>query len=957
MAIKFNVGNSGNKRGKKKNSSPFSHDTRGVNLYFVAVQIIIFISIITAGFAYLLLFVEHDARHEERLKYQQLILIDIKTKVREALDDTQSVMKAFAQDPELVSAFADDEKLKLYQEKAQNYFPEALRVMLIKKGDEKPLLKMDPPLGYRVAEMMKKAAVDQAAPDMELLYPGGPKENMNYVQPILDKNSEGVAGYLLVTFKRRLMNGILMGQELSHGYAEIAYVGGQRAVVAKKGDESLLAGLDDLGKTSSRIQVFGKPFEVVYVIAEDPGLMGGVDMVMVAGIAVGFIILVSIAVVVSLNMVRRAALKDGATIINLIEDIKESRVKGNYSIEIHSLRESMIKMMDLGNEIVSAGMAQKFKAKHKAKTAATPVVEEEPTAEDIEAAQQELQAQADAAHTTFPPDASGIESEHIEDTEQYFQQPEDTALEIEAEASVAEEDENQFEVLEIAEEATEEQQKLEEHDAEATSEEQKEEKNDLDMGLDFVVDEKPALEEAIEDVQEVNPTIFRAYDIRGVVGESLSPTIAKLIGKAIGSEAADKGQTAVVVGRDGRLSGPMLMDALIEGLKSTGRMVINIGQVPTPVMYYATYSLGTGAGVALTGSHNPSNYNGFKVMLGGKTLSGAEIQGLLTRIQDEDFVEGDGHVREQNIESDYIERITGDVTLRRPLKVVIDCGNGVAGDIAPKLFRKLGCDIEPLFCEVDGNFPHHHPDPSEPENLDAMISLIKLQKADLGIAFDGDGDRLGVVDCQGNIIWPDRQMMLFSRDVLSRNPGADIIFDVKCTNHLARVISENAGVPVMWKTGHSLVKAKLQEVNSPLAGEMSGHIFFGERWYGFDDALYAGARLLEILAEDPRPTDEIFAELPDSVNTPEIKINLEEGQPNEFMKKFIAKARFDDAKISTIDGMRADFVDGWGLVRASNTTPCLVLRFDADNEGALEQIKERFREQMLSVDSEMVLPF
>ncbi len=948
MAIKFNVGNKKGK-GKGKSSSPFSHDTRGVNPYAVAVQIIIFIAIITAGFAYLLLFVEHDARHEERLKYQQLILIDIKTKVREALDNTQDVMKSFSKDADLVKAFSDDEQLKRYQAKAKNFFPDALRVMLIKKGDEKPVLELDPPLGYRVAEMMKKAAADQVAPELELLYPGGPKENMNYVQPIIDKNAESVVGYLLVTYKRRLMNGILKGQELSNGYAEIAYVGGQRAVIAQKGDDSLLNDLDVKAKASSKMSVFGKPFEVVFVIAKDPGVLGGVDLVMVAGIAVGFLILISIAVVVSLNTIRRGILKDGATIINLIEDIKESRIKGNYSIELHPMRECMIKMMDLGNEIVSAGAEHKFKAK--SKRISTQVIEE-PSEEDIEAAQQEIQEQTNNAHTTYKPpidNLSGIIVEHSEETsdDAIASSKQDQIFDMEEAAP--EDEENQFDLLESTEEVV-----LE--DNQQDLDQQTEEKNDLDMGLEFVVEEQPSQEEIL-DVQEVDPTIFRAYDIRGVVGETLSPTIARLIGKAIGSEAADKGQTAVVVGRDGRLSGPMLMDALIEGLKSTGRMVINIGQVPTPVMYYATYSLGTGAGVALTGSHNPSNYNGFKIMLGGKTLSGAEIQGLLTRIQNEDFVEGDGHVREQNIENDYLDRITGDVALRRPLKVVIDCGNGVAGDIAPKLFRKLGCDIEPLFCEVDGNFPHHHPDPSEPENLDAMISMIKLQKADLGIAFDGDGDRLGVVDCQGNIIWPDRQMMLFARDVLSRNPGADIIFDVKCTNHLARVISENAGVPVMWKTGHSLIKGKLQESNSPLAGEMSGHIFFGERWYGFDDALYAGARLLEILADDSRATDEIFAELPDSVNTPEIKINLEEGQPNEFMKKFIAKARFDDAKISTIDGMRADFVDGWGLVRASNTTPCLVLRFDADNEGALTQIKDRFREQMLSVDAEMVLPF
>lgn len=950
MAIKFNVGN---KKGKGKGASPFSHDTRGVNLYAVSIQIIIFVALVAGACAYLLMVIEHDARHEERMKYQQLIVKDIGSKVRQALENTQDVMTSLAQDPDLAKAYGDDGQLKHHQEKVKNFFPDALRVMLVKAGDERPLLDLDPPLGYRVVEMMKQSAKEQVAARLELLYPGGAKENINYVQPVIDIETEGVVGYILVTYKRRLMNGILMGQDLSGGYAEIAYVGGQRAVVAKKGDASLLGGENK----ASKVSVFKKPFEVVFVIEKDPGVMGGVDVVIIVGIVVGFIILLAIAAFIPINMVRRAILKDGAMVINLIEDIKESRMKGNYNLELHPLRGCMIKMMDLGREIVLNGATNKFKAKNINKVEQRPV-EAEPTDEDIAAAQQEIVEQAEAAHTTFHPldTLSGIESELIEPSE-VEQFSKENSLEFNSGES---DEENQFDLLEGAGES---ESSLDIQSPEGSSqqghlhENNLQENSDLDKGLEFIINKEINEMEEIVDVQEVSPTIFRAYDIRGVVGETLSPTIARLIGKAIGSEAAEKGQTAIVVGRDGRLSGPALLDALIDGLKSTGRMVINIGQVPTPTMYYATYSLGTGAGVVVTGSHNPSNYNGFKIMLGGKTLSGAEIQGLLARIQREDFVEGDGHVREQDIEHEYLERITGDVTLRRPLKVVIDCGNGVTGDIAPKLFRKLGCDIEPLFCEVDGNFPHHHPDPSDPENLDAMISLIKLQKADLGIAFDGDGDRLGVVDCKGNIIWPDRQMMLFSRDVLSRNPGADIIFDVKCTNHLARVISENAGVPVMWKTGHSLIKNKLQEANSPLAGEMSGHIFFGERWYGFDDALYAGARLLEILAEDPRPTDEIFAELPDSVNTPELKIHMEEGQPNEFMKKFVAKARFDDAKISTIDGMRADFIDGWGLVRASNTTPCLVMRFDADSEGALEQIKDRFREQMLSVNAGLSLPF
>ncbi len=944
MAIKFNVGN---KKGKGKGASPFSHDTRGVNLYAVSMQIIIFVALVAGACAYLLMAIEHDARHEERMKYQQLIVKDIGSKVRQALDNTQDVMKSLAQDPDLIAAYSDENQIKFQQEKMKNFFPEALRVMLVKAGDEKPLLDLDPPLGYRVVEMMKQSAQEQADSRLELLYPGGPKENVNYVQPVINAETEGAVGYILVTFKRRLMNGILMGQDLSSGYAEIAYVGGQRVVVAKKGDASLL----NSENKGSKISVFNKPFEVIFVIEKDPGVMGGVDIIIIAGVAVGFMILLSIAAFIPINMVRRATLKDGATVINLIEDIKESRMKGSYNLELHPLRGCMIKMMDLGHEIVSKGVTDKFRSKGIKSVESEPEAAE-PTDEDIAAAQQEITAQAEAAHTTYQPldTIPSIETELIEPSEvENFVKEHSLTFN-----RSGGDEENQFDLLEGADES---ESSLDIQPVEDAQKEVVVEDIDLGKGLEFVINKEMNEAEEIVDVQEVSPSIFRAYDIRGIVGETLSPTIARLIGQAIGSEAADKGQAAIVVGRDGRLSGPVLLDALIDGLKSTGRMVINIGQVPTPTMYYSTYSLGTGAGVMLTGSHNPSNYNGFKIMLGGKTLSGTEIQGLLTRIQKEDFITGDGHVRKQDIEQEYLERITGDVTLRRPLKVVIDCGNGVTGDIAPKLFRMLGCDIEPLFCEVDGNFPHHHPDPSDPENLDAMISLIKLQKADLGIAFDGDGDRLGVVDCDGNIIWPDRQMMLFARDVLSRNPGADIIFDVKCTNHLARVISENAGVPVMWKTGHSLIKNKLQEANSPLAGEMSGHIFFGERWYGFDDALYAGARLLEILAEDPRPTNEIFAELPDSVNTPELKIHMEEGQPNEFMKKFVAKARFDDAKISTIDGMRADFIDGWGLVRASNTTPCLVLRFDADTEGALEQIKDRFREQILSVNAELSLPF
>ncbi len=452
-------------------------------------------------------------------------------------------------------------------------------------------------------------------------------------------------------------------------------------------------------------------------------------------------------------------------------------------------------------------------------------------------------------------------------------------------------------------------------------------------------------------------SIFRAYDIRGIVGDTLTPEIVTQIGKSIGSEAEARGQKTVVVARDGRLSGPSLIAALTEGLRAAGRDVIDIGMVPTPVLYFATHYLKTGSGVMLTGSHNPPDYNGLKIMLGGDTLSGDAILALKTRIDKAQFVHGAGKVEQQDIAQAYIERVTKDVKLSRPFKVVVDCGNGVAGVLAPKLIRALGCEVIELFCEIDGKFPNHHPDPSQPKNLEDVIAAVHKHKADLGLAFDGDGDRLGVIDSKGNVIWPDRQMMLYAGDILKRNPGAKIIFDVKCSSHLGNSITQHGGTPVMWKTGHSFIKAKIKESGALLGGEMSGHIFFKERWYGFDDALYTAARLLEILSKDKRPPHEVFMDLPDAVNTPELKLDMREGEHFKFMQRIQDSLRFEDAEISTIDGVRADFCDGWGLVRPSNTTPCLVFRFEADNEDALDYIKDQFRRQLLELDPSLTLPF
>jgi len=457
--------------------------------------------------------------------------------------------------------------------------------------------------------------------------------------------------------------------------------------------------------------------------------------------------------------------------------------------------------------------------------------------------------------------------------------------------------------------------------------------------------------------QTLPAEIFKAYDIRGIVGKSLTTAIAERIGQAIGSEARARSVQTVVVARDGRLSGPDLLGALARGLNATGCDVIDIGCVPTPVLYFAAHYLGTQSGVMVTGSHNPPDYNGFKMMLAGETLSGDTIQELRGRLEQGRLVRGKGLLARDDVREAYLGRILGDVKLARKMRVALDCGNGVAGNTAPELFRRLGCDVTEMYCEVDGTFPNHHPDPAKPENLRELIAEVTRGGYDVGLAFDGDGDRLGVISPDGSIIWPDRQMMLYARDVLSRHPGGEIIYDVKCSRMLDETIRKAGGRATMWKTGHSFIKKKLKESGALLAGEMSGHTFFKERWYGFDDGLYTGARLLELLARDARSPREVFGALPNTVNTPELNIKFAEGEHYAVMKELQQAAQFADARVTTIDGLRADFADGFGLVRPSNTTPVLVLRFEGDNEAALHRIQQRFRALLEAVRPGLALPF
>ncbi|MCW8908793.1 MAG: phosphomannomutase/phosphoglucomutase [Sedimenticola sp.] len=456
----------------------------------------------------------------------------------------------------------------------------------------------------------------------------------------------------------------------------------------------------------------------------------------------------------------------------------------------------------------------------------------------------------------------------------------------------------------------------------------------------------------------MSASIFRAYDIRGVVGDTLTEEVVYQIGRAIGSEARDQGQQTVVVARDGRHSGAGLLKALAEGLMASGCDVLDIGMVPTPVLYFATHYLGTKSGVMITGSHNPPEYNGLKIVINGSALSGETIAGLRQRIEQGRFTEGHGALQEQDLLPDYMQRILDDVQMSRPLKVVVDCGNGVAGVVAPALFQALGCEVIPLYCKVDGDFPNHHPDPGKPENLQDLINMVRERKADLGVAFDGDGDRLGVVDAGGKVIWPDRLLMLLARDVLSRQPGGDVIYDVKSSRHLADEILSYGGRPIMWKTGHSLIKAKMRETGALLAGEMSGHIFIAERWYGFDDGLYSCARLLELLSMEPMSVSEVFSALPESVSTPELNLTFaSEGENFALMQKLADSVDFADAKVTDIDGLRIEFEDGWGLVRPSNTTPAVVFRFEADSKASLQQIQQRFKQWLLAADPALKLPF
>ncbi len=454
-------------------------------------------------------------------------------------------------------------------------------------------------------------------------------------------------------------------------------------------------------------------------------------------------------------------------------------------------------------------------------------------------------------------------------------------------------------------------------------------------------------------------SIFREYDIRGVVDRDLTPEVVRAIGQAVGSLAAERGETEVIVGRDGRLSSPTLGEALKAGIRAAGLDVLDLGAVSTPLLYYATHTLGSShAGVMVTGSHNPSRYNGLKIVIDKIALHGEVIRDLRRRIETGDLRHGHGGERSANIRIDYIRRLNNALQLPKPCKVVVDCGNAIAAHTAPPLLRALGCEVVELYCEVDGRFPNHHPDPSIPENLADLQAAVREHRADIGLAFDGDADRLGVVTDAGEIIWPDRVLMPLAEEVLAGHPGAGIVYDIKCTRHLTRLIERLGGQPILWKSGHSLIKAKMRETGALLGGEMTGHFAHADEWFGFDDAFYAAARLLRLLTRQGVSSGKFFAAYPTGFNTPELRLDMAEGEPFAFMTRLAAQADFgSDARLITLDGLRVEFPHGWGLVRASNTTPSLTLRFEADDAAAMSAIQDLFRQRLLALRTDLALPF
>ena len=814
-------------------------------------------------------------------------------------------LESLARDPALVNLIKNGDAATLQQRAEQLYqaFPYALALRIFRRGTARLDNATTPPIGYACLDLINSAERGDMTPPIEVHAPNTPQQHVEIVRPILDQGR--VIGELQLVLNRKVL-AVWMQEAVGNLYVELLQqTEDQPAVMlSKAGNSELRTNViyyDKIKGTRWKVAIWSPASESILPITLQAVfffLMGVASMGMVF-----YLLKRSIS-----NTIRL----DVNNITRLTADVMRGTRQHDYHLVLPEFADAARRIDELRD-----------------KSSPERERDHDPNAINVSAADLEQLSvftggvsveeldEADVAPNMRPPAAATAPKEkavfNARDPNMQFEPHAMTQTTPAMRPAAKTSDTSSGEV------------------ANATAPQQ--------------APAKPPKE------------IFKAYDIRGIMGSTLTAQHAHLIGRAIGSAAIERGLKKMAFARDGRLSGPELGGAFVKGVQQSGIDVIDIGMVPTPVLYYAATELAEGTGVMLTGSHNPAQYNGFKMMLGGDTLAGEEIQQLRERIETNNFNDGAGSYTNQGVGKAYIDRILSDVKLKRPVNIVIDCGNGVAGAIAPLLFKSMGCRVTELYCEVDGKFPNHHPDPSKPENMQDLIAMVKSKGADIGLAFDGDGDRLGVVDATGKIIYPDRYMMLFAADVLANNHGAQIIYDIKCSNNLTRVIWEKGGEPLMWKTGHSLIKAKLKQTGAPLAGEMSGHIFFNDRWYGFDDGLYSAARLLEILSKTNQKSDAVFGALPDAVNTPELNVQMREGETHKFMEELMMRADFGEATITMIDGIRADYSDGWGLVRASNTTPVLVLRFEGKDHKTMQRIQSVFKAQMLAVKPDLKLPF
>lgn len=832
-----------------------------------------------------------------------------------------NTLEKMAYDPEVIAAVtsADTAQLTTVAAKLEKHFPDIMKVRLLLPGVSELDDKSVPKMGYADLDMVRETFTKNQLPAIQ--GDNGPDRHLAITRRII-RNDQTV-GVILASLKYDFINKIVQATELKSGHLELK----QGALVLGAVGESTQELSDNM-----QIKVAGTGWEVHYQYAESAGIA---ELAIIIGIIVIPALLALLAFFIGWRTLSGFLTQDLGSVLKAYKDLMTNKLQGTYPVkltEMNAIVSTLVqfkRVLDNPDDHVArdnnavAFESDGFFDDFDDRMDAGGRVIHGAIADDAMTASNNL--------TTFPSIKIGSEGKATQ--ESHSGMPRVGALD-EAETAVNfnKPVSKKIQPVKVATSKPE--------IVESTV------PDSFDMPLSTKKTADPGV-------------IFRAYDIRGIVGKTLTKDMVYDIGRALGTRAKEHGCKTIVVAQDGRTSSPILSEALSKGIITTGLNVLDIGRVPTPVLYFVAKHTEGRSGVMVTGSHNPADYNGLKMVINSETLAGEKIQQLKACIADQAFTTNKPGSIELNSQfsNEYIGIISEDIHIARPMTVVLDCGNGVAGELGPLLLRTLGCEVMELFCDIDGTFPNHHPDPSNPKNLSELIATVRHYKADIGIAFDGDGDSLGVVDSSGKIIWPDRQMMLFAKDVLAGKPGAEIIYDVKCTRHLPEQIVKYGGRPTLWKTGHSLMKAKLKATGAKLAGEMSGHIFFNDRWFGFDDALYSASRLIEILSRDTRSSAEVFADFPDSINTPELNVALEEGENFTFISSLLKTANFINGKITDIDGLRVDFADGWGLVRASNTTPSLVIRFEADSEAAMHRIQEQFRQLMKKIKPNIVLPF